>query len=142
MQRARVAVIVLQIAAIALFADISPEEYRKMQRAAPEVVYIEVSSVAIHRHLGKESGCAFYDFELRRDAVVDAKVLQVIRSSSGLRAGASIKIEYSSIKRCWGWNGPRSIELLEPKARVYAYLVRQGTGTFVPAARGASFSIE
>jgi hypothetical protein len=134
----RTAIVIL--AALAIFAEISPEEYRKMQQASPDVVYIQVSSVDLHRHIAKGSGCSWWDFEMRRDATVEARVLDVVRTASGLRRGATITIKYTSIKRCYGWNGARSNELLQPNERVYAFLQRDAGGVYVPAARGASFS--
>ena len=136
----RSAIVILQLAALAIFADISPDEYRKMQLAAPDVVHVQVVSVDLHRHLGKSSACAWWDFEMQRDATIEARVLDVVRSASGLRPGATITIKYTSIKRCYGWNGARSNELLQPNETVYAFLQRDANGVFVPAARGASFS--
>jgi hypothetical protein len=112
-----------------------------MQRKAPEVLYIQVSSVQVHRSFAKPSGCGFFDFEVIREVKAEARVLRVVRSETGVHAGDIIEIDYSSISRCSGWDGPRSIQMLANGDRVYACLARHGrTASFVPAARGATFS--
>ncbi len=127
--------------ATAILAELPPDVYKDMQRKAPEVLCIQVSSVRVHRTFAKPSGCAFFDFEVIREVKADARVLRVVRSGSRVRAGDIIEIEYSSISRCSGWDGPRSIQMLQDGDRVYAFLARRGrTASFEPAARGASFS--
>jgi hypothetical protein len=127
--------------ATAVLAELSPDVYRDLQRKAPEVLYIQVSSVDVHRRFAKPSGCPFFDFEVIREVKVDARVLRVARSATGVRAGDVIEIEYSSISRCSGWSGPRSIQVLRNGDRVYAFLARRHRMTrFEAAARGATFS--
>jgi len=124
-----------------VLAELPPDVYKEMQRKAPEVLYIQVSSVQVHRSIAKPSGCAFFDFEVIRDVKLDARVLRVVRSETRVHPGDTIEIEYSSISRCSGWDGPRSIQLLERGDRVYAFLARRGrTASFEPAARGATFA--
>ena len=127
--------------ATAVLAELPPDVYKDMQRRAPEVLYIQVSSVHVHRSFTKPAGCGFFDFEVIREVKAEARVLRVIRSETGLHAGDIIQIEYSSISRCSGWDGPRSIQMLASGDRVYAFLARRGrTASFEPAARGATFS--
>ena len=127
--------------ATAVLAELSPDVYRDLQRKAPEVLYIQVSSVDVHRRFAKPSGCPFFDFEVIREVKVNARVLRVARSATGVRPGDVIEIEYSSINRCSGWSGPRSIQMLRNGDRVYAFLARRRrTAGFEPAARGATFS--
>jgi hypothetical protein len=104
-----------------------------MQKKAPEVLYIQISSVQVHRKLAKPSGCAFFDFEVIREVKVDARVLRVVRSETRVHPGDAIEIEYSSISRCSGWDGPRSIQMLSSGDRVYAFLAKRGrTASFDP----------
>lgn len=112
-----------------------------LQRNAPYVLYIQVSSVHVHRRFAKPSGCSFFDFEVIRQVKLDARVLRVVRSESRVHAGDVIGIKYSSISRCSGWDGPRSIRMLESGDRVCAFLARRGrAASFEPEARGATFS--
>lgn len=132
---------VLQMPATAVLAELPPDVYKDMQRKAPEVLYIQVSSVHVHRTFAKPSGCAFFDFEVIREVKVDARVLRVVRSDTRAHPGDIIEIEYSPINRCSGWDGPRSIQMLASGDRVYAFLAKRSrTASFEPAARGATFS--
>jgi hypothetical protein len=136
-----IAITIFLILATAVRADLSPDVYSDLQRKAPEVLYIQVSSVDIHRSFAKPSSCSFFDFVVIREVKVAARVLRLARSATGVRAGDLIKIEYSSVSRCSGMNGPRSIQMLRNGDRVYAFLARRGrTPFFEPAARGATFS--
>jgi len=141
MRKRYVAMAIFFMIATAVLAELSPEVYKDMQRKAPEALYIQVSSVDVHRRFAKPSGCSFFDFEVIREVRVEARVLRVARSESRVRTGDVIGIGYSSISRCSGWSGPRSIQLLRNGGRVYAFLARNGrTASFEPAARGATFS--
>jgi hypothetical protein len=122
-------------------AELSPEVYKDLQRKAPEALYIQVSSVDVHRRFAKPAGCPFFDFEVIGEVKVVARVTRVVRSETGVRVGDVIEIEYSSISRCSGWSGPRSIEVLRNGDRMFAFVTRRGrTASFEPAARGATFS--
>jgi hypothetical protein len=134
-------VIVILMIATAVLAELPPDVYKDLQEKAPEILYIHVSAVDVHRSFAKPSGCSFFDFEIIRDVKVQARVVRVIRSQTGVHQGDTVDIEYSSINRCSDWNGPRSIEMLQKGHRVYAFLARHGrTSFFEPAARGATFS--
>jgi hypothetical protein len=122
-----------------LLGDVAPEVYQAMQRAAPEVLYVEVTDVDIDRDLHKPSGCGFFEFEVERRVVVQAKVLRVVRSRTGVRPGTTIGVTYTSLRRCSGFNGARSIPVLKEGMKTYAYLTSAKRG-FEPAAQGASFS--
>src|SRR4051812_20824804 len=100
------------ILATAVLADLSPDIYKDLQRNAPEALSIEVVFVDIHRSFAKPAGCSFFDFEVIRSVKVEARVVRVIRSATGVHPDDVIAIEYSSINRCSDWNGPRSIQLL------------------------------
>jgi hypothetical protein len=141
MRERRIAIAILLILATAVLADLSPDVYRGLQRKAPEVFYIQVSSVDVHRRFAKPSGCSFFDFEVIREVKVEARVVRVVHSETDVHPGDVIEIEYSSISRCSEWNGPRSIQLVRKGDQVYAFLSRRGrTASFEPAARGATFS--
>jgi hypothetical protein len=131
-------ILIALLIATAAFAEVAPEVYEEMQRKAPEVLQLEVVDVDVDRELRKPYGCRFFEFEVSRHVTVKAKVLSVVRSRSGVRAGSVIEIEYESLRQCSGWSGPRPIPLLVKKERVRAYL-EKGEGGFAPAAMGASF---
>ncbi len=134
----RLALVVVCIAAPLIFGEIAPEVYQAMQRAAPEVLYIEVTDVDIDRDLHKPSGCRFFELEVERKVVAQAKVLRVVRSRTGVRPGTTISVTYTSLRQCSGFTGPRPIPVLEEGKKTYAYLASAKRG-FEPAALGASF---
>jgi hypothetical protein len=134
----RIILFAMGIAAPLAFGELAPEVYRAMQREAPEVLYVEVLDVDIDRELHKPPGCGFFDFEIVRNVVMQAKVLRVVRSRAGVRPGATIGVTYASVRRCSGFVGPRSIPVLDEGTKTYAYLASAKRG-FEPAALGASF---
>jgi len=142
MRERALAIAIFMIFAAAVLADLSPDVYKDLQKKAPEILEIRVLSIGVHRHLAKPSSCSFFDFEVIRNVKAEARVVRVVRSESGVHAGDVIEIEYSSISRCSGSNGPRSIPLLQKGDQRYAFLARRGRTTFFdPAARGATFSV-
>ena len=139
-ERCLVIAVLLMIATI-VRAELPPDVYKDLQSKAPEVLVIQVLSVHVHRRYAKPAGCGFFVFEVIREVRVEARVLRVVRSETGTRAGDVVEVEYSSINRCSGWDGPRSIQMLVEGDRVNAFLARRGrTVTFEPAARGATFT--
>lgn len=137
MSKKRILAVVL-LAALPAVAELAPEVYAALQQKAPEVLSLQVVEVKIDRDWHKPDGCGFFEFEVERDVVVQARVLAVTRSESGLRPGTVIQIPYESIRRCSGYSGARSIPLLEEEEKVVAYLAKNGR-YYAPAARGASF---
>ena len=138
--RRRIGAVLLLAAAVAR-AELPPSVYEELQQKAPEALFIEVTSVDVDRSFAKPSGCSWFDFEVIRNVTLEARVIRVIRSEAGVRPGEVIRVEYASINRCSGYNGPRSIDLLRRGDRVRAFLARgDRAGVFVPAARGATFS--
>ena len=135
-----VAALLLLLTSPAL-AELAPETYRAMQRASPELVQIEVVSVDIDRDFHKPDGCRFFEFEIERKVTLEAKVRAVTRSRTGLKPGATITIQYTSMKRCEDFAGPGPIPLLHEGDRVYAYLVKKDRA-FETAAMAASFTTE
>jgi len=142
MRKRSITIAILPILAAVVLADMSPDVYKDLQRKAPEILEIRVLSVDVHRRFSKPSGCSFFDFEVIRNVKLEASVVRVVRSASGIHAGDIVEIEYSSINRCSDWNGPRSIPMLRKGDQTYAFLARRGRTTlFDPAARGATFSV-
>src|SRR2546429_9887343 len=100
MRKRCLAIAAFQMTAMVVLAELPPDVYKDMQWKAPEVLYIQVSSIHVHRRFAKPSGCAFFDFEVIREVKVEARVLRVVRSETRVHAGDVVKIEYSSISRC------------------------------------------
>lgn len=116
-------------------AEIAPDEYAKMQRAAPEGLRIRVDEV-------ETSTCWFWLCS-SQDVTVEASVLEVLRSAAGLRAGDRIVVKYVHRPLRDDESGPRAIPILEEDDVVPAWLAKaEGASHFVPAARGASFEGE
>jgi hypothetical protein len=130
--------LVLLAVSVPLFGELAPEVYEQMQREAPELLQVEVAGVDFDRELGHPQGCGLFEFEVSKHAVVKAKVVAVTRTRAGVKPGDVIEIRYTSVKRCSGFAGPRSIPMLAKGDRVQAWLAK-GTRSFEPAARGASF---
>jgi len=112
-----------------LSAEIAPLEYRTMQLRSPEQLTISVKSVSTCRSL----------FNHSINVTVKATVLDVLISSTNLKAGDEITIVYTHERPQRGWTGPRPIRLLRKKETTAAFLVYDKQGMYTPAARGASF---
>lgn len=112
-------------------ADLPPHEYARLRSAAPIVAVIEVEQV--RRGFG-----LFREFI---PVMVTAVVTDVVVGAEGLRTGDSVVITYHHQRPRRGWVGPRPVPLLQPGQSYTAYLrlSEDGSGTYQPAARGASF---
>jgi hypothetical protein len=66
-------------------AELSPREYRRMQREAPEEVRIEVLRV---------NEVPIRERAREREIVVEAKVVRIARSAARIHEGEVIKIRY------------------------------------------------
>lgn len=131
----------LLLMASAAWAELPPYVYEDLQQKAPEALLIEVTSVDVGRRFAKPDGCSWYEFEVIRNVSVEARVVRVTRSAAGLRPGDAIRVEYASINRCSGYNGPRSIDMVRRGDHIRAFLAKgDRAGLFVPAARGATFT--
>jgi hypothetical protein len=119
----------ISLASLPVSAEIAPEHYVDMQANAPEALRIDVVDVDVE-------WCLF-DCE-KRDVVVKAQVVGVIRSTAGVEVGDEITIKYVHRDPPRGWVGPRPTPLLSPGETV-AYLSKTDAGHFRPAARGNSF---
>jgi hypothetical protein len=118
------------ICPIFLRAELPPSTYESLQKAAPELLDIEVLRVEI------EPGAA----EGRQNVFVMALVGKVVRTGAGLKEGDLINISYLVTPRKKGWTGPGEIPILEERDKSVAYLVRDAeSGDFHPAAGAMSF---
>ncbi|MDX2286160.1 MAG: hypothetical protein NW241_18475 [Bacteroidia bacterium] len=104
--------------------------YRFFQNTAPEFLQIEISEVATDADLGKRNGNG-----IRVRAT--ARVIDVIRSDSGVVQGGTVVIAYVLSARAG--NAAETPPLLEKGKTYPAFLEKKG-GVFVPAARHLSFS--
>jgi hypothetical protein len=110
-------------------AELPPSAYERMQKAATEVVEIEVLRVDI------EPGEAPGSQNLHLMALVNK-----VTRTANVREGDLIKIQYTVTAREKGWAGPGEIPILEEKEKTLAYLVKDpATDEFHPAAGAMSF---
>jgi hypothetical protein len=117
--------------ATATQADLSPREYRRMQREAPEVLKIEVLEVRERPIRERER-----EFEIS----VEAKIRRIERSSARLRDGEVIKIVYTHHRRERALPGPGEPPILERGKGYPAFLTKvAGERLFKPAAGEYSF---
>ncbi len=112
-----------------LSAELPPSAYERMQKAATEVVDIEVLRVDI------EPG----DAPDRQNVLIMALVNAVTRSAN-VKEGDLINIQYTVTGREKGWTGPGEIPILGEKDKTIAYLIKdQASDNFHPAAGAMSF---
>jgi hypothetical protein len=119
---------VVLLAAFALEAELPPSAYRKWQMEAPEALEILVkkaSPVVAMKTTTVE---------------VEAEVLRVLKTSTGLKPGSKIHITYTHEVYERAIAGPSPIPLLHTGDKVPAFLSRGAKGLYEPAARGRSFS--
>ena len=113
-----------------LRAELPPSAYETMQKAATDLLTIEVLRVEI------EPG----DAPGRQNVHVMALVNGVTRSASSVKEGDLINMIYTVTAREKGWTGPGEIPILEERAKTMAYLVKDtDKGDFHPAAGSMSF---
>lgn len=111
-------------------AELPPGSYDNLRLNAPEALVIEVMNVG--RKLSTQNGTA---------VIVQAKVLTVERSKTGLKKGDLISIHYTRMEQS-GVVGPRQVPLLE-KGGIYPAFLQKGTKgkIYAPAAYGDSFKM-
>jgi hypothetical protein len=116
---------------LAVRADLSEREYRRMQREAPEVVRIEVLGVRERPVRERER-----EFEV----IVDAKVLRIQRTAARIHDGEAIRITYLRHRRERPVPGAGEPPVLE-RGKVYpAFLTKvEGEKLFKLAAGTFSF---
>ena len=120
------------------FAEMPPRAYENMQRRAPEYVTIKVKATNMDET--KTSG------EWKEERMsVQAEVLQVERSKSGLKAGDLIHIKYTNTKQRDPLSGAtavwaRPVPRLREGTTCPAYLWKsEDKADYEPAAGGFSF---
>ena len=118
--------------ALASQAELSPREYRRMQREAPEEVRIEVLRVG-------EAPVPQRPRE--REIIVEAKVLRIGRSAARIHEGEAIKIVYRHYRGERELAGPGEPPLLQRGQTYPAFLtkVEGERRVFSPAAGRFSF---
>jgi len=108
-----------------------PSEYEKLQKAAPEVVEMEVMSVL------SEPGPEMNEEIIRITGVV----IKVERSESGMQKGDFLQIVYTVRTKPDGLLGREEIPVLAEGTKTIAFLrSEEGTPFFVPAAGAMSFA--
>lgn len=112
------------------YAELAPSAYEKMQAKANDYVHLEVLRVDVEP--GQDPA--------QQKVHVVAMVTQVTRSASGLKPDDIVNILYTVTDRPQGWAGPGEIPLLADKMQTIAYLNKQDTGDYAPAAGRMSFS--
>lgn len=114
-----------------LFAELPPSVYEERQKAAPELVEIEVIRVDIEPGQAPD----------QQNIAIVALVNDVKRTSTNLQAGQLINIQYIITDRPKDFVGPGEIPLLEEGHKGIAYLVKhKSEDSYVPAAGIMSFS--
>jgi len=106
-------------------AELPPGTYDQLRIDADEALVLQVTSVKI------------VTSENYKNVTVQAKVLRVARSKSGLTKGDTVTLKYevSTIP----FPGPRPIPILQKNVIYPAFLKKRG-GNFEPAAYGESFN--
>ena len=106
-------------------AELPPGSYDKLRREADEAVVMHVLSVSV-----KANGT-------EREVTVQARLVRVARTLSGLDKGDTITVKYtySTVP----YPGPRQVPLLR-KNEVYPAFLRKADNYYEPAAYGESFN--
>lgn len=113
----------------AVFAELPPSAYERMQNAATEAVEIEVIRVEI------EPGDVAGTQNIRLMALVNK-----VERGANVKENDLIKIAYTVTPREKGWTGPGEIPVLEEKDKTVAYLAKDpAKDEFHPAAGVMSF---
>lgn len=112
-------------------ADLSPREYRRMQRDSPEILKIKVLGVQ-ERPIRQR--------EREYEVIVEARIRRIERSSTRLRDGEVIKITYRHHRRERSEAAAGEPPLLERDREYPAFLTKvEGERLFKPAAGQYSF---
>jgi hypothetical protein len=127
------AAVVLTALGVTAQAEPPPSVYQKTQKNAPEYLRIKVTGLKTNE---KQKGNV-----KSVHIVVEAKVVRVERSKSGLKQGGVIRIIYVRTIRKKPFVGPSQVPILEKGKEYPAFLVRQEGKTYAPAARGKPFQV-
>ncbi len=113
-----------------LCAQLSPSAYEALQKAAPELLSLEILRVEVAP--GGTPG--------RQNIHVMALVNKVARSATNVKAGDLINLFYSVTPREKGRVAPGETPILEEKEKTLAYLAKDAaTEEYHPAAGAMSF---
>ena len=118
-------------------AEIEPKYYRMMQERSPEHATVRVTSVRTSVSREKSTSGNFTIVNTKVEA--QAQVTAVAKTSTGLKAGDAIRIEYVSQRAEPAMTGPRPIPIVKAGETYPAYMVGVSKGVYGAAARGASF---
>jgi hypothetical protein len=110
-----------------------PDVYKADQAQSPEALKITVTRVDIRK--AKEARGT------RSNITAEAKVLEVKRSASKLRAGDKVLIRYSHFRHNQPIAGPSEPDILQEGRTYPAFLKRDAAGHYTPAGRGYSFRL-
>jgi len=124
----KIVIVAFITAAIFVGAELPPNYYEEMKQKAPEHLKIVVEASS-----DRLSGVNEKRYTIR------AKVLEVLRSDTGLKKNDTITISYRRIfKHPVGWVGPSDPIVLEERG-VYDVYLRRYAEVYSSAARGWSF---
>ena len=112
-------------------AELPPYVYKDMQANAPESLVIKVLSVKTKNSDEPQL--------VRVSVTVEARVTQVNRTQSGLRAGRLIRIKYDHRRYKEPMAGPSEVPVLKKGQTLPAYLKKNDTADYAPAAGGYTF---
>ncbi len=131
------AAVVGAAASVPARAEIEPKYYRIMQERSPEHATVRVISVRTSVERQKHSSGSFTIVSTKVEA--QAQVTAVAKTSTGLKAGDPIRIEYVSQRAEPPMAGPRPIPVVKAGETYPAFMVGVSKGLYGAAARGASF---
>ncbi|MGH7006110.1 MAG: hypothetical protein ACREIP_19375, partial [Alphaproteobacteria bacterium] len=109
-------------------AEIEPKYYRQMQDRAPEVATVRVLSVKSGTTRDKHHSGSFTLVNTR--VVAEARVESVQKTSTGLKAGDTIRIEYVTTRPEPPMPGPRPIPVLKDGQTYPVFLVGVSKGVY------------
>lgn len=112
-------------------AELSPDVYKQMQANSPESLVIRVLSVKTKNRDEPRL--------VRVSVAVEARVEQVNRTQSGLKPGAVIRIKYDHRRHKEPMAGPSQVPVLKKGQILPAYLKKNDTADYAPAAGGYTF---
>ena len=113
-------------------AELPPTVYQDLQKKAPEVLKIRADEV-----ISKPAGILDRS---NWSEIINATVIEVIRSTTGVKAGAKITISYDRQVFENGRVGPSPPPQLKKGEEYTAFLAKSDGGQFSIVARGMSFS--
>lgn len=118
---------------VAVFAEMSPAVYKKMQEESPESLRIKVLSV--------RTSASRKPNRTVTSVAVRARVLSAERTASNIKTGSVILVEYTHTAYDQPMAGPSQVPVLS-EGKVYPAFLRKAArkSLYEPAAGGFSFS--